>query len=63
MDEYLTLKRLKIKKKQKQKQKNCHLSTSNRNINYNPSLLTQMYRISTYPTQKKKTSHWSHVEL
>jgi len=49
MDEYLKFKRLKIKNK-----KNCHLSTSNKNINYNPSLLKQMYIISTYLPQKKQ---------
>jgi len=51
MDEYLKFKRLKIQKKTT---KNCHLSTSNKNINYNPSLLKQMYIISTYLPQKKQ---------
>jgi hypothetical protein len=52
MDENLKLKRLKI-------QKNCQLSKSDKNINYNPSLLKQMYIISTHIPQEKL--HWSHV--
>jgi hypothetical protein len=53
MDEYLKFKRLKIKK-------NCHLSTSDKIINYNPSLLKQMYIINTHLPQKNM--HWSHVK-